>query len=116
MSAFRRTRRVTAFVRAELTVEVDELGNVLDVVNIEPAGGANLREVARKALARVDGYAEETPSANPADPADYSSRANPADYQTTDYCARCGESPMSGTHMMPGHGHPYVPPTDRSKS
>jgi hypothetical protein len=32
------------------------------------------------------------------------------DYKTTDYCARCGESPESGTHMLPGHGHEYVPP------
>lgn len=32
------------------------------------------------------------------------------DYKTTDYCKVCGESPESGTHMLPGHGHTYVPP------
>ena len=30
-----------------------------------------------------------------------------AAHKTTDYCARCGESPDSGTHL---HGHDYVPP------
>jgi len=35
---------------------------------------------------------------------------DPTNYKTTDYCARCGESPESGTHMLPGHGHEYVPP------
>lgn len=32
------------------------------------------------------------------------------DPQTTDYCVKCGESPESGTHCMPGHGHKYVDP------
>lgn len=35
------------------------------------------------------------------------------EYKTTDYCARCGESPESGTHVVLPHeagGHDYVPP------
>ncbi len=32
---------------------------------------------------------------------------------TTDYCKRCGESPESGTHMLPGHGHLYEDPRIR---
>lgn len=35
---------------------------------------------------------------------------DPSQYKTTDYCKVCGESPESGTHMLPGHGHEYVPP------
>lgn len=30
------------------------------------------------------------------------------DHKTTDYCAVCGESPDSGSHLP--HGHAYVPP------
>ena len=31
-----------------------------------------------------------------------------SDHKTTDYCAVCGESPDSGSHLP--HGHAYVPP------
>lgn len=30
------------------------------------------------------------------------------DFKTTDYCAKCGDSPESGSHLP--HGHGYVPP------
>lgn len=35
-----------------------------------------------------------------------------SNWKTTDYCAGCGESPESATHVLPG-GHDYTPPKDK---